>query len=139
MKTVEQRLIEWFVSDDTGSSSKAIAAHMTGTKAKYGMDYPSDPSDLGRCLRLLEKIPEWKGRISEMAHHSPGWAGLVYKWDDICKCMQDEVGIDWSKGDSAPKTYDMMKLAQADGYRKDSRYECTFYDNGRLSSYRKVR
>ena len=133
MKTIEQRALGWVVSDDTGSSSKAIFKHMMNLPgAKY--DYPSDPSDLGRCLRLLDLIPEWKSRIHEMAQYSPGWAGQVAVWDDLAAIMADEVGIDWSKGRSALATYKAMKLAQADGYRNDLRYVCTFYKDGTLSS-----
>lgn len=139
MKTVEQRLIEWLLSSDTGSSSKAIAAHMSGNSHVGASNYPSDPSDLGRCLRLLQKIPEWSGRISEMAQYSPGWAGLIANWGKICETMDLEVGIDWSKGTRASMTWDLMQAAKADGYRKDSRYECTFDKKGCLSSYRKVR
>jgi len=137
MKTVEKRLIEWFVSGDTGLSSEAIAAHMSGLGNGKRMDYPSDPSDLGRCLRLLEKIPEWKERISEMAQYSPGWAGLIKNWAEISKSMADEVGIDWSKAKSAPITYDMMKLAQAEGFLADDRFECQLSKSGYLSSWRK--
>ena len=48
--------------------------------------------------------------------------------------MIEEVGIDWSKSKRAPLTYKAMKLAQANGYRNDARYECTFSDDGSLSS-----
>ncbi len=65
-------------------------------------DAPSDPSDLGRCLRLLELFPEWKSRMPEMATLNRGWASLIPQWDQISALMQEEVGIDWSKGSSAP-------------------------------------
>lgn len=137
MKTIEKRLIEWFVSGDTGLSSEAIAAHMSGAGSRKRMDYPSDPSDLGRCLRLLDKIPEWKDRIGEMSQYSPGWAGLVKNWDKISKSMEDEAGINWQKAKSAPITYDMMKLAEAEGFLADDRFECQVYKSGHLSSWRK--
>ena len=37
-----------------------------------GWSYPSDPADLGRCLRLLREIPEWAPRMPEMAKRGGG-------------------------------------------------------------------
>ena len=74
-----------------------------------------------------------------MAKFSPGWAGLVARWDKIAGSMADEVGIDWSKGESAPITYALMQQAIADGYRKDPRYECSFREDGTLRSYMRRR
>jgi hypothetical protein len=130
------RLASWFSSNDTGISSKAIAAHMSGGDADdgWGWGYPSDPDDLGRCLRLLELFPEWKPRIAEMASRGPGWAGLTARWDEIAASMIDEVGIGWEKARSAPKTYDLMKAAIGEGYRADPNYQCTFNERGHLRS-----
>lgn len=135
--SIQERVIKWLLSGDTGSSSKAICAHMIGSGSGDGYSYPSDPSDLGRCLRLLELIPEWKPRIAEMAQYSPGWAGLLAEWDVLTELMANEVGIHWEKGKSAPETYKAMKLAQANGYRNDDRFECTFTERGTLSSARR--
>lgn len=136
LKEVATRANEWVVSRDTGASSLAIWSHMMGCIPSH-RSYPSDPSDLGRCLRLLEKVPEWKPRISEMAKYSPGWAGLVMQWEALSVQMDDEAGIDWSEGRDAPETYRTMQLAIAEGYRKDDSYECKFRSDGTLSSARK--
>lgn len=140
MSTVYQRAINWIVGDDTGLSSEAIWAHMmcASEEEHRRSNYPSDPADLGRCLRLLELIPEWRGRIQEMRIYSPGWAGLCERWDDIVAMMDEEVGIDWSKNKGgAVRTYMAMKLAIADGYRKNPKYSCTFNADGTLSSWGK--
>ena len=116
--TDEQRLrevIAWFAGDDTGMSSEAIACHMTGVESRNPWCAPSDPGDLGRCLRLLERFPEWNGRMGEMAKHGPEWAALVPHWGELEKLMADEVGIDWSKGRIAPITYATMKTYLAEG------------------------
>ncbi len=130
------RLVAWLSSGDTGVSSHAIAAHMSGDdKPRLGWGYPSDPDDLGRCLRLLELFPEWKSRVGEMATRGPGWAGLAARWDEIAKSMADEVGIAWEKGKFAPKTYHLMQVAIGEGYRADTNYECQFRDDGTLRSW----
>lgn len=64
---VDGRAVYWALSDDTGTSSKAIARHMTGARhGIFGAMPPSDASDRGRCIRLLELIPEWLPRLDEM-------------------------------------------------------------------------
>jgi hypothetical protein len=67
-KPVEQRALFWALSGDTGISSEAIAKHMTGY-APVRMSPPSDSSDRGRCIRLLELIPEWLPRLKEMVQY----------------------------------------------------------------------
>lgn len=64
--SVEQRALYWAASDDTGISSKTILAHMTGVPANWTSP-PSDVDDRGRCIRLLELIPEWIPRLPELA------------------------------------------------------------------------
>ena len=105
-----REVIAWFASDDTGMSSEAIAFHMTGIKScDTWWCAPSDPADLGRCLRLLERFPEWKARMGEMVIHGGEWIGIIPHWNELANLMTDEVGIDWSKGRSAPITYAAMK------------------------------
>lgn len=104
---INQRAIQWIVGRDTGASSKALWAQMQGTKGSR--EHPGDPGDIGRCFRLLELIPEWKPRLSEMKAVSPYWAALVDKWDEIRTLMDAESGIDWSKSLEAKKTYKLMR------------------------------
>lgn len=68
-KTVDQRAVFWALSSDTGSSSKALARHMMGFGLNNDRFYsgpPSDSDDRGRCIRLLELIPEWLPRLGEL-------------------------------------------------------------------------
>lgn len=67
-KPVEVRALHWALAGETGTSSKAIAKHMTGFSAEgaFGFMPPSDASDRRRCIRLLELIPEWLPRLDEM-------------------------------------------------------------------------
>lgn len=105
------KLATWFASHDTGLSSRAIAAKMAGADMNQ-VDMPcppSDPSDLGRCLRLLELFPEWKPRMGEMASVSESWARILPHWDEVVRSMEREVGLDWSKGTCAPATFKLMK------------------------------
>lgn len=67
-KSIEQRALFWALAGQTGTSSKAIAKHMTGFAAEQpnGFMPPSDGDDRRRCIRLLELIPEWLPRLNEM-------------------------------------------------------------------------
>jgi hypothetical protein len=82
MSSIEERAAQWRAGRDTGASSKTLCAMMLGETPRY-RDHPHDGDDLGRCLRLLELIPEWKPRLPEMAAVSPYWAALVENWADL--------------------------------------------------------
>ena len=74
---------EWIVSGDTGTSSEAIWSFMMGvTPQRRGFSTPADPSDFGRCYRLLEKFPHWRPRMIDMALEHKQWAGLVDVWEE---------------------------------------------------------
>ena len=63
--SIQKRANAWLLGDDTGMSSKMLAAHMLGLKPARNTP-PTDASDRGRCIRLLEIIPEWIERLDEM-------------------------------------------------------------------------
>lgn len=62
----QMKVIEWLLGDDTGSSSMTLCRHMLGIKGQR-FSYPHDSADRGRCIRLLNLIPEWWDRLDEMA------------------------------------------------------------------------
>lgn len=105
---IATRLAAWQAGADTGLSSKTIAAVMSGADVGEG-DYPRDPSDLGRCLRLLRLIPEWKDRMPIMGGLNLVWAALVARWDVLESALDYECGIFGEKAKSAPKTYALMR------------------------------
>lgn len=102
--------VAWVSGNDRGMSSQAIWDHMA--TGECNGDYPYDPADLGRCLRLLEAVPEWKPRIVEMRRYNNMWALYTIYWDELTQLMAEEAGAGY-----APKTYDRMqelrKLAAA--------------------------
>ena len=67
-KSIEQRALFWALAGQTGTSSKAIAKHMTGFSSEQPLGFmpPSDMDDRRRCIRLLELIPEWLLRLGEL-------------------------------------------------------------------------
>lgn len=108
-KDTLQRACAWVVRDDTGLSSKQLWAVMMGVPPGRSY-YPSDPDDLGRCLRLLDAVPEWKPRIREMAGQSAEWDALTARWGDLEASFLTECGsLRPGYGARAPRTYALMK------------------------------
>lgn len=103
------RLIKWLTGDDTGVSSRQIASVMIGEKPTNRFGFPYDPSDLGRCLRLLELFPDFD--IWSMHSVSDGWWKLVNHWKELTDIYNSE-----KDGDRATKTYEFMSKLR---YGKD--------------------
>lgn len=97
--------IDWLMSDDTGTSSKTICAVITGSSMNYP-DVPHDPSDFGRCHRLLSLFPEWRPRLHEVAEKYPMWGPMVAAWDELTALYREE-SEDGAK--AAPKLYARMR------------------------------
>jgi len=88
----DKKIIEWFISGDSGISSQTLCACLYGIlpqkKYKY---HPGDPSDFGRCKRFLDLLsPEDKETVfREAAKISCEWKALIERWD-ILERMYNE-------------------------------------------------
>lgn len=71
MNDIYERAFKWLFSSDTGMSSKALCAHMLGIKLFEHPSVPMDAADRGRCIGLLQLIPEWIPRLDEMKKYKP--------------------------------------------------------------------
>ena len=108
---MKDKILDWLTSGRTGVSSEAMARAVTGLpqNSRWGSSTPSDPDDLNRCLLFLKAVPEAREHMDKVAALSEDWAKLVKNWDVLEKTFLDEVGLDWHKAKSAPKTYVLMK------------------------------
>lgn len=100
---IHHRAMAWILGSDKGISSETIWSVMMGA-AMNRPCHPWDPDDFGRCYRLLKLIPEWRGRLCEVAKKHPSWAGLIEKWGDLESLYEEEISQD-----RAPKLYAAMK------------------------------
>jgi hypothetical protein len=108
---------EWFTSWDTGTSSQAIYATMTGKPVTpKQVDPPRDVGDFGRCRRLLRVAPqEWTDRMIEVASRFPAWLPLVDHWGELTRLYDEEIGVQHPDVSSernlgtAPKLYARIK------------------------------
>lgn len=109
---VPQSVLNWLARGERGISSETIveALWKIPLTGKWGMSHPHDPSDLRRCLLLLQASPETAARISDMALVSPEWERLVARWRELESMFREEIPNIWDCfGWSAPKTYAAMR------------------------------
>lgn len=99
----------WICGGDTGTSSATIWSVMTnislhGVNRDSGV--PHDPADFGRCHRLLEKFPEWRARMPEVAVKFPAWQPFVGAWETMTALYLEEIPTG-----TCPKLYaEMLKI-----------------------------
>ena len=103
----------WLIEGERGLSSEAVArTALSGRPSGFRESWPYDPSDLRRCLLLLEQAPEAReAGLVVLARRWPEWAALVNVWDDLSETLRSEIGETLPPGGSAPKTYASMKEA----------------------------
>ena len=110
-------LAAWVCSDDVGLSSLEMArklAPLAGLgecpKHRYQThgNYPHDPDDLGRCLKLLRCVPELRAHLGAMAECGPVWAGYVAQWDEMERLFAEE-----ALTKNCPKLYALMKTIES--------------------------
>lgn len=122
--TPDRKLIEWLLGNDTGTSSKAVAAWL-GIGKRY-RDFPSDYGDFGRCWRLLE-LMDWMDRVPELAAINGHWAVIVEHWPELSAA--------WARDDRS-EVYAILKRIEPDGYEREG-YEVTRSPSGGLRSANK--
>lgn len=80
-----KRIALWSLSGSTGVSAKTIACVALGIKenARVDFDMPYDAGDFGRCLRLLEMVPELHEYLPAVAQACPQWGPLLPIWSEL--------------------------------------------------------
>lgn len=99
MTSPEMRAAKWAAAGKTGSSSNAMLSVMVGERPKTSFCYPHDGGDLGRCIGLLDAVPEYRERLAEMKAIGPEWDALIDHWP--------ELEARWRRDDD--KLYERMK------------------------------
>jgi DNA-directed RNA polymerase subunit RPC12/RpoP len=98
--------VAWLANGDTGISSKTIWFTLMNRTApiEFRPDVPHDPSDFGRCYRLLKVMPSWRSRLPEVAEKHKSWRPLVAAWDELTALYEQELPTGM-----APKLYARMR------------------------------
>lgn len=84
-----KEIIKWLMLDDTGCSSKCLIGFLT-IKEVGGKDYPYDISDLGRCIRALEKLPFLQQDLLKAKEISKVWSFIINNWDELVNLYKSE-------------------------------------------------
>lgn len=105
---LSEKLMDWLRHGDTGSSSLTIVATMEQSPTIAAMNrwhgaHPVDPSDLWRCIKLLDLMPEYRHRFFIMAGVSEQWRVLLLHWYELEVLLREE-----QPTGSAPRTYRRM-------------------------------
>jgi hypothetical protein len=110
--------LAWFAGTDIGISSKVIWLTMMGMPMQLlGWPRPSppqDPSDFGRCYRLLNRFPEWRQRLPEVAEKYPAWRPMIREWEKLTEMYEHALEVQAQK---APEMYDLMQELLEEGRR----------------------
>lgn len=114
---MDKRALSWIVGDDTGISSRTIWSVMMGVEYNgiSGPRPPADPSDFGRCYRLLKLIPEWRGRLREVAERYPIWGPMVEAWDELERMYEAALATGKNVSDESRRMYERMKQLEDAG------------------------
>jgi hypothetical protein len=82
-QSITDKAEKWLRSGDTGASSRAIWRKLTAMPIRQTEDYPHDMDDFGRCVRLMDAVPEWRERIPELGGISVRWKAIAENWDKL--------------------------------------------------------
>lgn len=80
-----KRIALWALSGTTGVSASTIASVALGIQegGRVSFDMPYDAGDFGRCLRLLEMVPELHDYLPAVAKACPQWKPLLPIWSEL--------------------------------------------------------
>jgi hypothetical protein len=108
-QNLEVRARLWLTGGDTGISSQAMFGVLMGPpvpKWNDSYNWPRDPSDFGRCFRLLEKFPEFRPRLGEVCAAMPSWEPMITAWPEMESLYREELK---NKDGMAPLLYARMQ------------------------------
>lgn len=86
-------IIHWMFNGDTGVSSETMAAFALGTQREraFGQDAPSDPSNIGRCDKLVMAVPEILDVFPVISRKAPVFRGISAHWDELCALYERDL------------------------------------------------
>jgi len=116
-KEMDELLLKWLLSDDTGISSKNIIRRFLNLPTE-SFGWPHDAADFGRCYRMLKLCPFID--ISIMKDVDRIWADLVDKWQEVSNLYEKNI---------SREIYDIIDNIDKK-YRKDA---MLCYDDVKLS------
>lgn len=104
MNQMQKQIIKWLANGETGLSSKTMAFVIGFGVVPKRVSYPHDPSDLRRCMQLLDIAPEMCLYLDKMSEIHPVWAEIVNNWEELESVYHAEISQK-----QMPKTYELLQ------------------------------
>ncbi len=84
---------QWIADKDTGISSETMVAIALGAKKTKSSRFnaPHDPSDFGRCYRLVKAVPEMKTQFDRIGKAVPTFKLILKNWDELCELYERDL------------------------------------------------
>lgn len=77
-----EKMLRFIFGSHCGMSATAIICRMNDIEG-FRTDHPHDPSDFGRCIKLLDEFPEFRVELHCMKDVSIEWELLIDNWQDL--------------------------------------------------------
>jgi hypothetical protein len=102
---------QWIADRDTGVSSETMLAIAMGAKKSKvsRFDAPHDPSDFGRCYRLVKAVPEIRTEFGRIGRIVPTFKLILENWDELCPIFERDQSVGTS-----PDLYRRIKELRGD-------------------------
>ncbi|TDD77089.1 hypothetical protein [Flavobacterium caseinilyticum] len=97
-KDIETKALWWIANGHVGLSSKTMWLFFLHQDNPL-INHPHDPDDFSRCYKLLEAVPEWKGRILELSKLSLPWKNLAENWEKLTAMYEQNKKEDWKNSE----------------------------------------
>lgn len=98
----------WYRSGDTGISSEVIARTFTREFSR-NLGIPRDPSDVGRCVRLLDLAEangaHWREDFAHIMRQHEAWRPLLDRWSEIETAYREQLVAEKIARDAARKRW----------------------------------
>ena len=91
----KEKAMWWIANGFVGLSSKTMWNFFMGNK-DFIINHPYDPDDFSRCYKLLETVPEWKSRVSELSVLSKEWKNLSKNWEKLTEMYEQNNREAWT-------------------------------------------
>ena len=99
MSSEDKNLIKWLFSRRVGASAKTMAAALTGIAgvdstgfngfSNYDASIPYDCDDLGRCIFLLDSVPEFRPRLAMVGERFAMFRPYIERWEELEKLHRE--------------------------------------------------
>jgi hypothetical protein len=85
-------------SGETGASAKYLAWSLGAPINRQFHTEPADCWDFGRCVRMLDKIPELRANMThfdDAPEHGPIWIRLIEQWSELEALYREREKHEW--------------------------------------------